>query len=74
MYEVGDFIETNSGMLIVQCPIKFEKNNNSSYEKVSGRILYWLFNENYEDVLLWDAELYKILTKSEKFLLKNKRI
>ncbi len=65
-YKQGDFVDTTKGLLIVQCPITFKKNNNPKYNKLGGRTLYWLQNEQCEDVFFWDKELEKILTDNEK--------
>lgn len=68
IYQAGDFIDTTQGLLIVQCPITFKQNSNPKYNKLGNRTLYWMHNESYEDVFLWDNELKNILTDSEKLL------
>ena len=65
-YKLGDWINTTKGYLWVQCPIKFKDNNNPKYDKLGGRTLFWLQDEQYQDIFLWDTELNKIIVKDDE--------
>lgn len=66
MYNLGDFVNTTKGFMSVQCAIAIKNNSNPRFDKLGGRTLYWLQDEQYQDVFLWDYELAKILTKEEE--------
>jgi len=65
MYTLGDFVHTTRGILAVQCSFLFKDNNHPRYNKLGGQTLYWLQDEQFQDILLWDKELAKILIKDE---------
>lgn len=65
MYTMGDFVHTTKGFLAVQCVFTFKDNKNPRYDKLGGRSLYWLQDEQFQDILVWDTELAKILVKDE---------
>lgn len=65
MYTMGDFVFTTKGQLCVQCAIKFVDNKNPRYDKLGGQTLYWMQDEQFQDVFFWDNELAKILIKDE---------
>ena len=58
-----DVIDTNLGFLIVQAPITFISG------KFKGRVIYWLQDLYYKDLVYWDNELEDILTSTEKRVL-----
>lgn len=66
MFKLGDFVQTTQGFMSVQCAFKFVDNKNPRYDKLGGKTLYWLQDEQYQDILLWDHELNKIITKEEQ--------
>lgn len=66
MYKIGDYINTTKGFMLVQCGIPFKKNNNPKYNKLGGRTLYWLVDEQFQDVFLFDHELLKILIEEQE--------
>lgn len=65
MYKLGDYIQTTQGFMSVQCAFKFINNTNPRYDKLGGSTLYWMQDEQYQDVFFWDNELAKILIKDE---------
>lgn len=65
MYKLGDYVQTTQGYMSVQCAIKFVNNTNPRYDKLGGRTLYWMQDEQFQDVFLFDNELAKILIKDE---------
>lgn len=65
MYKLGDFLSTTKGFMSVQCAFKFVDNKNPRYDKLGGRTLYWLQDEQSQDIFLYDNELAKILIKDE---------
>lgn len=66
MYNLGDFVNTTKGFMSVQCAITIRNNNNPRYDKLGGRTLYWLQDEQHQDIFLFDNELAKILIKDEQ--------
>lgn len=68
MFTLGDFLNTTKGYMSVQCAFKFKDNTNPRYDKLGGKTLYWLQDEQFQDILLWDLELAKILIKDESEL------
>lgn len=74
MYKLGDFINTTQGFMSVQCAFKFVNNTNPRYDKLGGCTLYWLQDEQFQDVFLWDKELTKILIKDEEIENENDSI
>ena len=65
MYSLGDFINTTKGFMSVQCAFKFNSNTNPRYDKLGGKTLYWLQDEQFQDIFFWENELAKILIKDE---------
>lgn len=65
MFKLGDYVQTSKGFMSVQCAFKFVNNTNPRYDKLGGRTLYWMQDEQYQDVFFWDNELAKILIKDE---------
>lgn len=65
-FKSGDMIDTTAyGFVTVQSCITIEENNNSKYNKLGGRTLYWVQDVEGEDICLWDTELTNILTDDE---------
>jgi len=65
MYKLGDILHTTKGLMIVQCPITFKENTNPKYDKLGGLTLFWLQNEQGEDVFLWEDKLNHILISDD---------
>lgn len=66
MYKLGDFLNTTKGFMSVQCAFKFKDNTNPRYDKLGGKTLYWLQDEQFQDVFFWENELSKIIIKDEQ--------
>lgn len=65
MYKLGDFIATTKGFMSVQCCFEFKLNTNPRFDKLMNCRLYWLQDEQFQDILIWDKDLAKILIKDE---------
>lgn len=66
MFKLGDYVQTSKGFMSIQCAFKFVNNTNPRYDKLGGKTLYWMQDEQYQDIFLWDKELSKILIKEEE--------
>lgn len=61
-YELGDILDSSIGILFVQCSLIMRG-------PMQGKALYWLQNEQGEDLLFWNEELanlnIKLITDEE---------